>query len=176
MSSRALLMILGLIVASAPCAGCSSPSGGSSPTGGASPFGGAWLVSCNNPFGASAGSVTPSCIDYYAQAGPAFPTLQSTYTTICTAGGGTILGSPCPSTASAGGCRIGPEASDPYAEYSVDIFYSPQTTEASVKANCASQGDPYVPSSGGTTGSSADSGKVGAGSGSSSGAGDGGSG
>jgi hypothetical protein len=176
----------GVYLVSGLMSGCSSSNSGSSDGGGAGsgqpsssgqsgPTGGSLLLACSNPYGASAGSVSPSCIDYYAQSGAEFSTLQSTYKAICTAGGGTILSSPCPSAASAGGCRIGPAASDPYAEYSVEIFYSPPATVASVQANCASQGDPYDAPGGGTVGRTTDSGAAsgssggGSGSGSSSG-------
>ena len=161
---------------------CSSSNSGSSDAGGSQqpsssgqtgPSGGTLLLACDNPYGASAGSVSPSCIDYYAQSGSEVPTLQKTYQSICTAGGGTIVSSPCPSAASAGGCRIGPAASDPYAEYSVEIFYSPPATVTSVQANCASQGDPYDAPGGGTAGSTADSGAATGSSSSSSGGGSG---
>jgi hypothetical protein len=159
----------GACLAGAILAGCSSASnssgdGGSangsqqpSSSGTAGPSGGTLLLSCDNPIGTAAASVSHSCVDYYADQGSEDSAIQSAFSTTCTAAGGTVSRSPCPTANSPGGCLIPGSTADPYHDYSVEYFYSP-TTEASVRANCSSQGDSYVAPGGETAGSTADSG------------------
>lgn len=146
-------------------AACSSSSGSPAPgsgtgagTGPAGPAGGTFLVACDNPFGASAASTVHMCDNYYANAATAaFNTMVDE--SLCTAGGGTILTSPCTTDDSVGGCVINPSgggssnvfsAGNSEGYYVVQIFYSPGATVASTQANCATLPAEYVPYDGGT--------------------------
>ena len=160
--SAAALLGIGFLVA---CGSSSQGSGASSQSAGApsstastaGPSGGTLLLSCDNNIGTAAASVSHSCVDYYADQGAEDSALQSSFSMACTVAGGTVSSSPCSTANSPGGCLIPGSTADPSHDYSVEYFYSP-TTEASVRANCSSQGDPYVAPAGGTAGSSADSG------------------
>jgi hypothetical protein len=172
---RALAVVT--IVAGVGCSSSSQSAGApSSTTSTTGPSAGTLLLSCDHPIGTAAASVSDSCVDYYADQGAEDSALRSAFSMTCTAGGGTVSSSPCSTANSPGGCLIPGSTADPYHDYSVEYFYSP-TTEASLRANCASQGDPYVAPGGGTMGIPADAGAADAAApGSSSGSSGGGSG
>jgi hypothetical protein len=152
------ILVVATIVLGIDCSSSSQSAGAPSSTASnAAPSAGTLLLSCDNNIGTAAASVSHSCVDYYADQGAEDSALQSAFSTTCTAAGGTVSSSPCSTANSPGGCLIPGATADPYHDYSVEYFYSP-TTEASLRANCAGQGDPYVAPGGGIAGSAADSG------------------